>query len=109
MTSITLRGQLEHFFVWERKGIQGAETEASKAVAFYIEQNGLLQQPVDKGSVPYMLALSEKLHKDRIIAGCVTCEHFDHNYEMCRLAGMRPPAKVIAYGCPSWQDEELPF
>lgn len=31
---------------------------------------------------------------------CINCEHFDEPSEVCRLAGQRPPARVIAHGCP---------
>jgi hypothetical protein len=32
---------------------------------------------------------------------CVNCQHFDEGVEVCKLAGQRPPARVIAHGCPS--------
>ena len=62
-----------------------------------------------KCDVPYMLALTKKLHDEKLITTCVTCDHFDHQREMCRLAYQRPPAIVIANGCASWVDENLPF
>ena len=62
-----------------------------------------------KFDVPGMLRLSKQMHDKRIIACCVTCEHFDDKLEMCKLAKMRPPAHVIAYGCPSWDDNRIPF
>lgn len=61
-----------------------------------------------KYTVEYMLALAKKLHDSNIIACCLTCEHFDEPAETCTLYQQRPPARVIAYGCPSWQDE-MPF
>ena len=34
---------------------------------------------------------------------CVNCVHFDNGSEGCALAsGQRPPAVVIATGCPNW-------
>lgn len=37
---------------------------------------------------------------------CLTCQHFkEHEGELCGLAGQRPPARVIAYGCPQHQPE----
>ncbi len=38
---------------------------------------------------------------------CVNCLHFDEPSEICALAQARPPARVIAYGCPSF--DNLPF
>ena len=54
-------------------------------------------------------ALTEKLQNEKLLPTCVTCVHFNDEYEMCKLAGMRPPAKIIARGCPSWEDDGVPF
>lgn len=37
---------------------------------------------------------------------CPTCEHFNQRLEVCTKANppVRPPAKVIAFGCPLWSD-----
>ena len=41
---------------------------------------------------------------------CINCRHFKEEIELCNLANSRPPASVIAYGCPSHEDiEEIPF
>ena len=43
---------------------------------------------------------------------CVTCERFDKDNETCKLTeGLRPPAKIIAYGCDSYAFEfdDIPF
>lgn len=72
--------------------------------------------------------ITEKLHRSKLIHSCMTCVHFSEqgghhrscfmdgdvkDYpntppETCTLYGVRPPARVIAYGCPSWE-EGLPF
>jgi len=39
---------------------------------------------------------------------CMSCEHFDEASEVCKLAGQRPPARVIAYGCPEYLPD-IPF
>lgn len=111
MTSPTnsLRGHLECFHVWLRDGDGAAIEEAPHLVESYIQAHQLFPQPVDKCSVPYMLALAKKLHDDKLIASCCTCENFDPKLEMCRLAGQRPPAQIIAYGCEQWVDVNLPF
>ena len=39
---------------------------------------------------------------------CLTCAHFDEATETCALAKARPPARVIAYGCPQYLPD-VPF
>ena len=41
---------------------------------------------------------------------CVNCGYFIHSSEVCGLDPLRrrPPARVIADGCPSF-DEDVPF
>lgn len=39
---------------------------------------------------------------------CLSCEHFDEPSETCALAQARPPARVIAHGCPSYS-AKVPF
>jgi hypothetical protein len=39
---------------------------------------------------------------------CLNCEHFEEEAEHCKLYKIRPPARIIAYSCPSW-DQLLPF
>lgn len=39
---------------------------------------------------------------------CLACEEFDENKEQCGLNGLRPPARVIAFGCECFI-EKLPF
>lgn len=41
---------------------------------------------------------------------CLTCTEFDEPNEICRLYKARPPARIIALGCPSYFDhDEIPF
>lgn len=40
---------------------------------------------------------------------CVNCMHFDEQREVCKLAGARPPARVIAFGCDSFEEDNIPF
>lgn len=75
-----------------------------------------------RAGLPFHHAVGEitrALHQARLIHCCLTCEHWRDapdpaegtttpGPEMCRLYQLRPPAKVIAYGCPSWTDG-LPF
>lgn len=66
--------------------------------------------------------ITKKLHIAGLIHSCITCANFkekdgevkpeqkpnDYPAETCLLYRQRPPARVIAYGCPSWV-EDLPF
>jgi hypothetical protein len=41
---------------------------------------------------------------------CLTCLHFQESNEMCKTYKARPPARVIAYGCKDYMnEEEIPF
>lgn len=40
---------------------------------------------------------------------CVNCHHFDEQLEICKLAGARPPARVIAFGCERFDPDDIPF
>lgn len=40
---------------------------------------------------------------------CITCMKFVENTEHCSQFGARPPARVIAYGCPAYENDEIPF
>lgn len=52
----------------------------------------------------------EHIIKDNpIYQNCLNCLHFNEEKEICKLYYLRPPAKVIAYGCPLWEDIEIPF
>jgi len=43
-------------------------------------------------------------------ANCLNCLNFDEEKEICNLYNKRPPAKIIAYGCPQWVDvTEIPY
>ncbi len=47
---------------------------------------------------------------DGACRSCISCNHFDEKSEICKIAQQRPPARVIALGCPSYEDnDEIPF
>ena len=41
---------------------------------------------------------------------CLNCLNFRVETEICGLCNMRPPAKIIVYGCDLYEDkEDIPF
>lgn len=41
---------------------------------------------------------------------CLNCSHFDEKAELCVKFQQRPPARVIAFACPEYEDcDEIPF
>ena len=41
---------------------------------------------------------------------CLKCDHFNEKDELCKLVNMRPPAKIIAFGCDKYADDDwIPF
>lgn len=70
--------------------------------------NGV-KMPIEKWSNEYMHELTKKLIKESIVTCCVNCDNFNEATEMCNLhPSTRPPARVIAGGCPEWY-QKLPF
>ena len=59
------------------------------------------------GSAEEAKRVTEILREYHMLYACTTCVNFDTALEMCKLAKLRPPADVIASGCPQW--EGLPF
>lgn len=52
-------------------------------------------------------------HLDECTKCCPNCEHWINGpktapIEVCELAGIRPPADIIAFGCEKYQDK-IPF
>ena len=39
---------------------------------------------------------------------CITCDYFKETEELCKRYDVRPPARVIALGCSSYEPE-IPF
>ena len=56
----------------------------------------------------------EALEKNAIkyfpFQSCLNCKNFNEPDELCILYKMRPPAKIIVFGCPSYDDiGDIPF
>jgi hypothetical protein len=65
--------------------------------------NRTLLEAVDK--LAQGLASAARLNRRT----CVHCLQFDPKTEGCHMAGgQRPPAPVIAFGCPKFEDD-IPF
>ena len=53
--------------------------------------------------------------EDGVNRSCLNCQNFDEKGvfgapEVCRLVNVRPPARIIAFGCPSHTDTDcIPF
>lgn len=69
----------------------------------------LLSKILDNPKERHLLAqLVHVVSAERLRPSCITCENFDEPAEICRLAGTRPPARVIVAGCPAFM-ENIPF
>jgi hypothetical protein len=45
-----------------------------------------------------------------LVRTCLTCTLFNEKQELCNKWKSRPPARVIAYGCPDYfAEDEIPF
>jgi hypothetical protein len=50
------------------------------------------------------------MNEEKPTPSCISCVHFIEQQETCRLYNGRPPARVIAYGCESYNDVlEVPY
>lgn len=55
-------------------------------------------------------ALEKTGWKHGVWKSCLSCDHFNEGLEQCTLYKARPPARVIAFGCPSYSDDmDVPF
>lgn len=105
-----LRKNLEAFFCWmyaDDASYIEEEEGGKHLVQQFMEDKELLEPPAN--SPQEAKRLTQELRAIGCIHSCITCEHFNHTYEMCELAKQKPPAEVIANGCPSWAFEEIPF
>lgn len=59
------------------------------------------------------LTMAMKDTLDAATRTCLNCKYFDEANEVCRFnsVNLRPPARVIATGCPQYSDiqKDLPF
>lgn len=54
--------------------------------------------------------IEETIKHNPIYQSCLNCINFNEQKELCNLYNQRPPARIIAYSCPMWEDKEtVPF
>ena len=61
------------------------------------------------GEIINDLRLSMGKLADKAIICCINCTHFQEKVEKCQLNGLRPPARIIAYGCERFELNDVPF
>lgn len=45
-----------------------------------------------------------------VIKNCISCNFWNEQKEICNKYQQKPPARVIAFGCPDYLDmDEIPF
>lgn len=49
-----------------------------------------------------------------LFQSCLVCEHFNHETEICKAYNVRPPARIIVFGCKNYEessniDGDIPF
>ena len=49
-----------------------------------------------------------------LFQSCLVCEHFNHETEICKAYNRRPPARIIVFGCKTFEessniDGDIPF
>lgn len=63
---------------------------------------GKAQRDSEMAEALRALAKEVGVQVDAKVRSCLTCTHFDEASETCTMAGgSRPPARVIAFGCPA--------
>lgn len=55
-----------------------------------------------KTEIQVIIAYTELSAGRGYISQCPNCEHWDKKNEVCSTYNQRPPATVIANGCPEW-------
>ena len=51
--------------------------------------------------------IKEVTPKNMLFQSCIVCTHFGEN-EICKMFNVRPPAKIIVFGCSKFQESDSP-
>ena len=51
--------------------------------------------------------IKEVTPANMLFQSCIVCTHFGEN-EICKMFNMRPPAKIIVFGCVKFQESDSP-
>lgn len=58
--------------------------------------------------------IAEVAPSNMLFQSCIVCEHFNNDTEVCSQFNVRPPARVIVFGCVKYTesshiDDDIPF
>lgn len=56
----------------------------------------------DQEATALEASVADLIEQVRLFRSCLTCQRFTEATELCGLASVRPPARVIAQGCSSY-------
>lgn len=55
-------------------------------------------------------SIRDAIQRTDIFPSCLSCRHWDETAEICKKYSARPPAPIIANGCPEYDDfDDIPF
>ncbi len=53
--------------------------------------------------------IKEVTPKNMLFQSCIVCEHFETDgSERCKMFNVRPPARIIVFGCSKFQESDGP-
>lgn len=96
MSNARLRAQLASVHIRFHKNEEPTVVAQLKGHEYLLERGPLTEDDVAR--------LTAELHRQRMVHTCLTCVHWQPQGEICGKYRVRPPAQVIAYGCPEWSD-----
>lgn len=52
--------------------------------------------------------IKEVTPKNMLFQSCIVCEHFETEPERCKMFNVRPPARILVFGCSKFQESDSP-